>query len=454
MNFHDVDRAALTPPMPPMASDDISGLQILIALRRNAFLAFPRRCLDQPVVKLQAAWQTVVLTCAPDVIRHVMMTHADDYGRLPLGRRVLGPIAGSGLLTSEGELWRRQRRAMAPAFAPRNLSVMAGHIARSVEMACARLAQSCGAGIDLLSELQILSLEIAARSMFSIESAAFCSELRAMISDYAWSLGRVCPSDILLPDGIPTPVRVRRALFRRRWRKLIRTIVAARRDAGHSGDARDLFDLLSAALGPDQEELLVDEVSTMLVAGHETTALTLFWMCTLLARSPRWQSVIAEEASQLDLSVDSAAASLPKLVHARAAVQETLRLYPPVLAVGRQARRSHDICGTPVPEGSMILLAYWLLHRDSRLWARPDSFDPSRFVESEPDRFAYLPFGIGPHVCIGAQLALSEATLAIARLMQTFSIAIKSDRPVLPVGAITTRPDHAPAFVLHPREHR
>mgnify|MGYP002652262833 FL=1 len=102
----------------------------------------------------------------------------------------------------------------------------------------------------------------------------------------------------------------------------------------------------------------------------------------------------------------------------------------------------------------MILLAYWLLHRDSRLWARPDSFDPSRFVESEPDRFAYLPFGIGPHVCIGAQLALSEATLAIARLMQTFSIAIKSDRPVLPVGAITTRPDHAPAFVLHPREHR
>ena len=162
MNFHDVDRAALTPPMPPMASNDISGLQILIALRRNAFLAFPRRCLDQPVVKLQAAWQTVVLTCAPDVIRHVMMTHADDYGRLPLGRRVLGPIAGSGLLTSEGELWRRQRRAMAPAFAPRNLSVMAGHIARSVEMACARLAQSCGAGIDLLSELQILSLEIAA----------------------------------------------------------------------------------------------------------------------------------------------------------------------------------------------------------------------------------------------------------------------------------------------------
>jgi cytochrome P450 len=348
---------------------------------------------------------------------------------------------------------------MAPAFAPRNLSVMTRHIARSVEMACARLAQSCGTEIDMLSELQVLSLEIAARSMFSIESSAFCSELRAMISEYAWSLGRVCPSDVLLPNGVPTLVRIRRALFRRRWRKMIHDIVAARRAAKHTGDARDLFDLLCDALGPGeafgphQEDMLVDEVSTMLVAGHETTALALFWMCTLLAHSPRWQSIIAEEASQLDLSVEGAAASLPKLVHARAAVQETLRLYPPVLAVGRLARRSHDICGTSVPRGSMILLAYWLLHRDPRLWQRPDTFEPLRFLESEPDRFAYLPFGIGPHVCIGAQLALSEATLAIARLMQNFSIAIKSERPVMPVGAITTRPDHAPAFVLQPRVH-
>jgi cytochrome P450 len=453
MNFHDIDRAELIPPMPAMATDDINGLQILFALRRNSYMAFPPRCLKEPVVKLQAAWQTVVLTCAPEAIRHVMMTHADDYVRLPLGQRVVGPIAGRGLLISEGELWRRQRRAMAPAFAPRNLSVMTEHIARSTEMACARLAQSCGTEIDLLSELQGLSLEIAARSMFSIESAAFCSELRAMISEYTSKLGRVCPSDVLLPDGVPTPMRIRRAVFRRRWRKLIRAIVAARRAVEHDGDARDLFDLLSDALGPEQQELLVDEVSTMLVAGHETTALTLFWACTLLAHSPRWQSILAQEASRLDLSVEAAAASLPKLVHARAVVQETLRLYPPVLAVGRQAQRTHDICGTSVPEGSMILLAYWLSHRDPRLWERPDTFDPLRFVDSEIDRFAYLPFGIGPHVCIGAQLALSEATWAIARLMQQFSIAISTDRPVIPVGAITTRPDHAPAFVLQPRGH-
>jgi cytochrome P450 len=434
-----------------MASDEITGLQILLALRRNAYSAFPRRCLDEPVVKLWAAWQVLVLACAPDVIRHVMMTHAEDYARLPLGRRVLGPIAGNGLLTSEGALWRRQRRAMAPAFAPRNISIMARHIMLSIEGTCARLAESCGTEIDMLSELQMLSLEIAASSMFSIEASAFGSEIRAMISKYAARMGRACPSDFLLPDGVPTPMRARRALFRRRWKKLIRSIVAVRRAAKHDGDARDLFDLLCEAHGPDQD-LLTDEVGTMIVAGHETTALTLFWMCTLLANSPRWQTIVAQEASSHDLLIEGASTSLPNLVFARAVVQETLRLYPPVLAVGRVATRSHEVCGTSVPEGSMILLPYWLLHRDPRIWAQPETFNPMRFVDkSESDRFAFLPFGIGPHVCIGAPLAMSEATLAIARLVQKFSLALRGDRPVLPVGAITTRPDYAPMFVLQPR---
>jgi cytochrome P450 len=142
-----------------------------------------------------------------------------------------------------------------------------------------------------------------------------------MISKYADGMGRVSPFDVLLPDGIPTPMRVRRALFRRHWKRLIYSIIEARRAATCTGAARDLFDLLSEAHGPDGEDLLADEVSTMIVAGHETTALTLFWMCTLLANSPEWQTAIASEASRLDLSVEGAATSLPKLRFARAVVQ-------------------------------------------------------------------------------------------------------------------------------------
>jgi len=445
--------AAVVPPMPPMPSDQVSGLQVLSALRRNAYSAFPSRCLDEPVLKLRTAGRVLILSCAPEVIQHVMMTQAEDYGRLPFVRRMLTPIVGRGLVVSEGESWRRQRRAMAPAFTPRNIASMARHIILCTERACNRLEESCGTEIDVLHEMRMLSLEIAATSMFSMEASTFGSELRAMVSEYTDAIGRLSVIDILLPEGIPTLLRARRALFRRRWIGLIHAIIEARRRAGHTGGARDLFDLLSEAHAPDAEDLLVDEVATMIAAGHETTALTLFWMCTLLANAPQLQTALAIEASRLDLSVEAAAASLPKLVLARAVVQETLRLYPPGFMTGRLAKQSHEICGTNVPKGSIILFPFWLLHRSPRLWVQPATFDPSRFLDSaEPDRFAYLPFGIGQHVCIGAQLARSEATLAIARLVQKFTIAIKGNRPVLPVGTLTTRPDHAPAFVLQVRE--
>jgi cytochrome P450 len=267
------------------------------------------------------------------------------------------------------------------------------------------------------------------------------------------TVGRLYPTDVLLPDGVPTLLRARRALFRRRWIRLIRSIIELRGDALHVGAPRDLFDLLREAHGSDSEELLADEVSTMIVAGHETTALTLFWMCTLLAKAPQWQTALAAEASHLDLSVEGAATSLPKLVLTRAVVEETLRLYSPAFMTGRLAKRSHEMCGTRVAEGSIVLIPYWLLHRNPRWWSNPEAFDPSRFLEdTKTDPLTYLPFGVGRHVCIGAQLAMSESILVMARLLRSFTIAMVSDRPVLPVGTLSTRPDHAPTFVLQARE--
>src|ERR1700693_823139 len=134
-----LDQITVAPPMPPMASDRIGGMQMVWALRRNAFSAFPPRCFDEPVVKLRVAGQHLALATSPDAIRHIMITHSDDYVRLPLGRRVLGPIVGRGVLVSEGETWRRQRRAMAPAFTPRNIPLMARHIIRCTDVAVDRL---------------------------------------------------------------------------------------------------------------------------------------------------------------------------------------------------------------------------------------------------------------------------------------------------------------------------
>jgi cytochrome P450 len=435
-----------------MASNGVGGLRVLLALRRNAYRAFPPRCLDEPVVTLRAAGRSLVLATAPEAIGHIMITQGEDYVRLPLGRRVLGPIVGRGLLVSEGETWREQRRAMAPAFTPRNVPIMARHIIRCTEVSCDRLDRARGGEVDLLQELQMLSLEIAATSLFSMEAATFGTELREIVGEYMHTVGRLFPTDVFLPEGIPTPLRARRASFRQRWTRLIRSIIDVRRKTANTGSPRDLFDLLSDAHGADREDLLVDEVSTMIVAGHETTALTLFWACTLLAQAKSWQAVVAAEARQLDLSVDGAAGSLPKLELTRAVVEETLRLYSPAFMTGRLAKKTHEICGTRVPADSIILLPYWMLHRSRRWWSHPETFDPSRFLHgAEPQRLTYLPFGVGRHVCIGAQLAMSEAVLATARLIQQFDVEMTSTRPVLPVGTLSTRPDHSPTFALRVR---
>ena len=303
--------------------------------------------------------------------------------------------------------------------------------------------------------MQRLSLDIAAATMFSLETEHFGDELRAMVTHYMATIGRPRPSDFLLPSSFPTPLSLSRRRFRKRWTALIGGVVGKRQAQAKAepGAPRDLFDLMAEAHGTGAADLLADEVATMIVAGHETTALVLFWACLLLAQAPDWQTAIAGEAAGLDLSPAGAAASLPKLRVAKAVVQEALRLYPPAFMTARRALRDRTVEGVLIPTGAIVLVPFLLLHRDPSLWSSPDTFDPNRFLgDSEPDRFAYLPFGAGPHVCIGAQLAMTEAVLVLARLIGSCVVGlVDPERPVGPVGVLSTRPDHAPMFKLDRR---
>ncbi len=441
----------LIPPLPPLARDGVGGLAILAGLRRNGFSAFPSRCFDEPVVRLPIPGRSLVIVGSPDGARHVLQASAGHYRRLPAGRRVLQPIAGRGLLVSEGETWRRQRRAMAPAFTPRTVPVLTRHVRRVAETACHALEAAADAPVDLLAAMQRLSLDIAAAAMFSLETASFGDTLRDAVTGYMAGIGRPTPGDFLLPSWLPRPLTVRRKLFRRHWRRLIDGVIAEREQvnggARNAGDERDLYDLLAAAHGDGEGDLLADEVATMIVAGHETTALVLFWSCLLLADAPEWQDAIAAEAAVLDGSDESG--TLATLVHTRAVVQETLRIYPPAFITARLAATADRIGDVTVPAGAIVLIPFWMLHRNPRWWNEPAVFDPRRFIDGpEPDRFAFLPFGAGPHVCIGAQLALTEAVLVLARLLRRRRIERVDDRPVLPVGVLSTRPNRAPLFRL------
>ena len=431
------------------------------SLRDNAIDIFPPQAFEEEIVFRRVFGRRQIIMSRPAGIQHILVDNSANYRRTAAGIRILRPLLGKGLLLSQGEDWRQQRRTLAPAFAPRTMPILARHVARAANAAAADL-KAAGAGpVDLLAAMQFLALEIAGASMFSLEMDRYGAELRSLIKGYAVRLGRPNLLDFMLPPSIPSPRDVLRWRFRRRWLRLIGRVIAARRAQGSADAPRDLFDLMATAKDPESGALfpprrLADQVATMIVAGHETTAVALFWSLYLLAGAPEIQDRLAAEVADIDLGPDNAVGALATLVYTRAVVQEAMRLYPPAFTLARQAIKA-DLAGDiPVPAKTVVLIAPWVLHRHRRLWPQPEVFDPDRFLPgAEPlDRFAYLPFGIGPRVCIGAQFALTEATLVLATLIQTFDIERADDTPVTPRAVVTTQPDHSPPFLLRPRTKR
>ncbi|MGA9015508.1 MAG: cytochrome P450, partial [Acetobacteraceae bacterium] len=264
--------------------------------------------------------------------------------------------------------------------------------------------------------------------------------------------------DMVLPPSIPTPRDLGRRRFQRRWMALIDEIMRERMSAPATDAPRDLFDLLLAARDPEtgegfSQDQLRDQIATMILAGHETTAVTLFWSLLLLAGARDEQRRVADEVHGIEIAPDNAMDVMPRLVRTRAVISEALRLYPPGFTLVREAI-GPDRAGTiDIPRGSVLMIAPWVLHRHRRLWRDPDAFDPSRFLPDmpQPPRFAYLPFGAGPRVCVGAQFALAEATLVLALMIQEFEVRIDDPAPVLPVAIVTTQPNHPPIFRLTAR---
>jgi unspecific monooxygenase len=427
------------------------------SMRDNGLNAFPPQAFEEDVVFRKFFGRQLIIMSRPAGIQHILVDNSENYRRTPASIRILRPLLGKGLLLSSGEDWRHQRRTLAPAFAPRTVPILARHVARAAAAAVADLKMSCNTPVDLLAAMQFLALEIAGASMFSLEMERYGTELRGLIKRFATNLGRPRILDFLLPPAIPSPHDVLRWRFRRHWLNLIQRIIAARCAQGSAEAPRDLFDLMASAKDPESglfpPDRLADQVATMIVAGHETTAVALFWSLYLISGSPEIQERLAAEVGSLNLDPDHAAEMLPSLVYTRAVVQEAMRLYPPAFTLARRAIAADIAGGVPLAAGAMVLISPWVLHRHRRLWTRPEAFNPDRFLPGAPppDRFAYLPFGIGPRVCIGAQFALTEATLVLASLIQTFHIERTDDTPVTPRAIVTTQPDHPPPFRLELR---
>ncbi len=453
------DQALLVPALPPRPKAELSFPRFLRAIRTNALTMWPDDAYEKDVVRQSFIGRTRLLLNEPEAIRHVLVDNGGNYHRSRASVRILRPITGNGLLLSEGEDWRRQRRTIAPALAPRVMPMLARHIADSTAAGVASLRKAADTPLDMLTFMQGLTLDIAGRSMFSLEMAQYGGAMREAMDRFALHHAQPHLLDLLLPTAIPSPRDFGRRRFQRGWMALMDRIMAARLKTPAADTPRDLFDLLIAARDPEggaafSPDQLRDQLATLLLAGHQTTAVTLFWALTLLAQAPAEQDHLAQEAATRSFAPEDAAATLADLPHTRAVVNETLRLYPAAFTMAREAMAADTAAGIDIPRGALVLIAPWVLHRHRRHWRDPDAFDPSRFLPGAPPplRFAYLPFGTGPRVCVGAQFALAEAVLVLGAMMQAFRVElIDRRRPILPVGIVTTQPDHAPMFRLIPR---
>ncbi len=450
-------RRRLVPPSPPRAPENMTALQRLAMMRESPIGTWGQRAYEDDIIRGRFFFlSSSYILNTPDAIRHVLVDNYENYSRTPAGLRVLRPMLGEGLLIAEGKAWKHQRRTLAPAFTPRAVMTLIPHMVAVTDETIANLRRGGGA-VDLREIMQRMTLEIAGRTMFSFGMERHGATLRDFVMEYADRLARPHFLDLVLPANWPTPRDFPRARFRKRWTNFIGMLMAERRAAGkqEGAPARDLFDLMNAARDPEtgeafNEAQLGDQVATMILAGHETTATALFWALYLLALDPVAQEQLAAEARQVSAAGE---ADLERLKFTRAVVDETMRLYPPAFLIARAAAGSDMVAGIPIKKRDVLLIAPWLLHRHEKLWRDPSAFVPERFLSPAPppDRFAYLPFGVGARVCIGAHFALVEATLVLARIIAAFRVTLLDKDPVMPVGVVTTQPDRSPMFQITPR---
>src|ERR1700686_3441781 len=424
----------------------------MAAMRGSPIGPWGQRAYEEDIIRGRFFGRSSFILNTPDTIRHVLVDNYENYTRTPASIRVLRPMLGEGLLIAEGRAWKYQRRTLAPAFTTRAVAPLVPHMIAVTDETIAKLQAAGGGPVDLREAMQRMTLEIAGRAIFSFGMDRHGAALRDFVMEYGQRLARPHFLDLLLPLSWPSPQDFARARFRKRWTRFVAMLMAERRAAGKNEGAppRDLFDLMGAARDPETGEAftdqqLGDQVATMILAGHETTATALFWSLYLLALDPATQEQLAAEVESATVN---GALEIDRLKFTRAVVDETMRLYPPAFLIARAAAAPDTIAGIPIRKNDVVLIAPWLLHRHEKLWRDPNAFIPSRFMPPSPppDRFAYLPFGVGARVCIGAHFALVEATLALAKIIGAFRVELLDKEPVMPVGVVTTQPDRSPMF--------
>lgn len=390
-----------------------------------------------------AGWPALLVSDLP-AIEKVLVEQHRNYIKHKFFWRHVTAVFGKGLLTSEGDLWQRQRRLAAPAFAARQL--------RGYDDAMVALTRRMLGGwkdgeiIDIHPEMMGLTLRIAAKTLFDSEVERDIHDMDRAMNDLIVEVASRYKRPFLIPDALPLPGHLRYQRAIRTVERVVSSMIAERRASGLDHRSDFLSRLMAArddADRPMSDSLLRDEAITLLLAGHETTALALSWTWFLLGRHSPAQARIAAEIADVIGDRPVTADDLPRLKFTESVVMEAMRLYPPAWAIGRESVQPFDLGGYSFPTGTTIFIIPWVLHRDPRYFEEPETFRPERWMgdlERKLPRFAYMPFGGGPRICIGQRFAMMEAVLALTTMVQRFSMEWLPDHKVTPFPSITLRP--------------
>jgi len=400
----------------------------------------------------RAGWIHVYFLNHPDLIESVLVNQADNF----LKDRVIQNsrwFLGDGLLTSEGASWRRQRRFCQPAFHRQRLQSYAETITSTAHEFLSSWKD--GETRDLHQEMMQLTLHIVAKVLFSVEvqseTAGVAQALNLLMKHTSGARMILPPAVRHLP--LPFLIRVRRAV--RRLDDVVYSIIRQRRTKGDVQQYGDLLSMLMGAVDEDGSRMsdrqLRDEIMTFLLAGHETTALSLSWTWYLLSQNRSMEAKLEQELGRVLGRRMPNFSDLPQLCYAEAVIKESMRLYPPAWSLARTATKDCEIASYRIPAGANVVMSQWIMHRNPRFYEDPERFNPDRWSSEATQRlprFAYFPFGGGARLCIGASFAMMETVLLPAAIAQKFRFELVPGHPIIPVPSITLRPKYGMKMTL------
>lgn len=388
-------------------------------------------------------WVTFYIISEPDLVHDVLVNQAAKFYKLRLIKYALGPFLGNGLLTSEGDFWKRQRKLSQPAFHARRVENYADTMVEYTQRMLAGWHSGEKRRID--REMMKLTLNIVSKTLFDADVSGDADRVGELLTRVLEASNDRINAAIPLPEWLPNAKRDQMRRDVAELDVILQRFIDERRQSGE--DRGDLLSMLLAAQDDDGSSMtdkqLRDELMTIFLAGHETTAMNLSWTWYLLSQHPE---VVANLKAEVDTVLGDrppTMADLANLPYTEMVIKESLRLYPPAPAVGREPIEDVQVGGYTIPKGAIINISVFAMHRNPAFFPDPETFDPQRFSperEKDISRYAYLPFGAGPRVCIGNSFALMEARLILATMMQQVDIELVAGQSIVPKQLVTVRP--------------